>query len=165
MEFSRQEYWSGLPFPSPRFHIYALICGLLHSHVQLFATPWTVAHQAPLSMGFPGKNTGGGCHFLLQICVNIQYLFLSFWNCYQRSHWPLSPQFGHLCSVLLSDFLVAFDNDKHGCHLKLFCFWPQGHLSILNSCPWDCFLLFLSWTSFSALHTEGSQNLLGWVCT
>ena len=23
------------------------------SHVQVFATPWTVAHQAPLSMGFP----------------------------------------------------------------------------------------------------------------
>ena len=23
------------------------------SHVRLFATPWTVAHQAPLSMGFP----------------------------------------------------------------------------------------------------------------
>ena len=22
-----------------------------HSHVQLFAIPWTVAHQAPLSMG------------------------------------------------------------------------------------------------------------------
>ena len=22
------------------------------SHVQFFATPWTVAHQAPLSMGF-----------------------------------------------------------------------------------------------------------------
>ena len=29
-------------------------------------TPWTVAHQAPLSTGFPGKNTGVGCHFLLQ---------------------------------------------------------------------------------------------------
>ena len=27
---------------------------------------WTVAHQAPLSMGFPGKNTGVGCQFLLQ---------------------------------------------------------------------------------------------------
>ena len=24
----------------------------LLGHVQLFATPWTVAHQAPLSMGF-----------------------------------------------------------------------------------------------------------------
>ena len=35
-------------------------------HVQLFATPWTVAHQAPLSMGFPGKNTGVHCHFFLQ---------------------------------------------------------------------------------------------------
>ena len=23
------------------------------SHVQLFAAPWTVAHQAPLSTGFP----------------------------------------------------------------------------------------------------------------
>ena len=27
---------------------------------------WMVARQAPLSMGFPGKNTGVGCHFLLQ---------------------------------------------------------------------------------------------------
>ena len=26
----------------------------------------TVAHQAPLSRDFPGKNTGVGCHFLLQ---------------------------------------------------------------------------------------------------
>ena len=36
------------------------------SFVCLFATPWTVAHQVPLSMEFPGKNTGVGCHFLLQ---------------------------------------------------------------------------------------------------
>ena len=31
-----------------------------------FMTPWTVAYQAPLSVGFPSKNTGVGCHFLLQ---------------------------------------------------------------------------------------------------
>ena len=36
------------------------------SRVQLFVTPWTVALQAPLSMGFSGKNTGLGYHFLLQ---------------------------------------------------------------------------------------------------
>ena len=36
------------------------------SCVWLFATPWTVALQAPLSMGFPSKNTGVGCHFHLQ---------------------------------------------------------------------------------------------------
>ena len=28
------------------------VCFLLASRVQHFATPWTVAHQAPLSMGF-----------------------------------------------------------------------------------------------------------------
>ena len=32
------------------------------SHVQIFATLWTVAQQAPLSIGFSGKNTGVGCH-------------------------------------------------------------------------------------------------------
>ena len=28
------------------------LCGCMHNRVQLFATPWTVAHQAPLPMGF-----------------------------------------------------------------------------------------------------------------
>ena len=36
------------------------------SCVRLFASPWTVAYQAPLSMGFSSKSTGVGCHFLLQ---------------------------------------------------------------------------------------------------
>ena len=27
------------------------VCACSFSHVRLFATPWTVAHQAPLSMG------------------------------------------------------------------------------------------------------------------
>ena len=41
-----------------------------HYIVSDSATVWTVAHQAPLSMGFPGKNTGVGCHFLLlHVCV------------------------------------------------------------------------------------------------
>ena len=36
------------------------------SRVQLFENPWAVARQGPLSMRSPGKNTGVGCHFLLQ---------------------------------------------------------------------------------------------------
>ena len=36
------------------------------SHVRLCATLEMTAHQAPPSLGFPGKNTGVGCHFLLQ---------------------------------------------------------------------------------------------------
>ena len=43
------------------------ICMLSHfSWVWFFVTPCTVAHQGPLSMGFSSKNTGVGCHFLLQ---------------------------------------------------------------------------------------------------
>ena len=37
-----------------------------HSAQCVHAMLWTVARQAPLSMGFPDKNTGVGCHFLLQ---------------------------------------------------------------------------------------------------
>ena len=62
MWFPRQEYWSGLSFPPPgdlpnpsvptSLASLALLCyALLLSHDQLFGTSWTVAHQAPLSMG------------------------------------------------------------------------------------------------------------------
>ena len=33
------------------------------SCVRLFATPWTVAHQAPLSMGFSGQEYWSGVPF------------------------------------------------------------------------------------------------------
>ena len=38
----------------------------VESYVWVFATPWPVACQAPLSMEFPGKITGVGSHSLLQ---------------------------------------------------------------------------------------------------
>ena len=52
--FSRQEHWSGLPFPSPmhkseKWRWKVKVKSL--SHVWLFSTPWTVAYQAPPSMG------------------------------------------------------------------------------------------------------------------
>ena len=44
-----------------------LVCAQVLSRVQLFATPWTVTHQVPLSMEFFRQIlVGGGCHFLLQ---------------------------------------------------------------------------------------------------
>ena len=36
--FSRQEYWSGLPFPSPRGYMLLLLLSCV-SHVRLCATP------------------------------------------------------------------------------------------------------------------------------
>ena len=41
------------------------------SHVQLCATPQTAAHQTPCPWDSPGKNTGVGCHFLLQ-CMKVK---------------------------------------------------------------------------------------------
>ena len=40
-------------------HIYIYVACLL-SRVQLFATPWTVAHQVPLAMGFPRQEYWSG---------------------------------------------------------------------------------------------------------
>ena len=36
------------------------------SHVQLFVIAWTVAHQDPLSIGFPRQEYWSGLPFLLQ---------------------------------------------------------------------------------------------------
>ena len=41
------------------------------SRVRLCATPETAAHQAPCPWDSPGKNTGEGCHFLLQ-CMKVK---------------------------------------------------------------------------------------------
>ena len=41
------------------------------SRVQLCATPQTAAHQASRPWDSPGKNTGVGCHFLLQ-CMKVK---------------------------------------------------------------------------------------------
>ena len=54
MGFSKQEYWSGLPcYQRPLKeigHVIPFSSVQLLSHVQLFATPWTAAHQASLSI-------------------------------------------------------------------------------------------------------------------
>ena len=52
------------------------------SDVWLFATLW--AHQAPLSMGFSGMNTGVGCHFLLWIFLIRDQTWVSFVSCVGR---------------------------------------------------------------------------------
>ena len=41
-------------------------CSVATSMFNFFATLWTLAHQAPRSMGFPSKNSGVGCYHLLQ---------------------------------------------------------------------------------------------------
>ena len=44
----------------------ALVLRQVFSHVWLFASPWIIARQTPLFMGFSRQSTGVDCHFLLQ---------------------------------------------------------------------------------------------------
>ena len=56
--FSRQEHWSGLPFPSPMHESEKKV--KLLSRVWLFAIPWAAAHQAPPSMEFSRQEYWSG---------------------------------------------------------------------------------------------------------
>ena len=66
------------------------------SRVLFFATPWTVARQALCPWDFPGKNTGVGCHFLLQGIfptqkLNLCLLYLLQWQAGSLALVPLKP--------------------------------------------------------------------------
>ena len=56
--FSRQEQWSGLPFPSPMHESekWKWSCSVMSDS----ATPWTAAHQAPPSMGYSRQEYWSG---------------------------------------------------------------------------------------------------------
>ena len=58
--------------PNPSLLLSLLLLLLSHfSCVRLCVTPETTAHQAPCPWDSSGKNTGVGCHFLLQ-CMKVK---------------------------------------------------------------------------------------------
>ena len=58
MGFSRQEYWSALPLPSPERLLLLLLSHF--SRVRLLDTPWTAAYHVPPSMGFSRQEYWSG---------------------------------------------------------------------------------------------------------
>ena len=83
------------------------------SRVGLLATPWTAAHQAPLSTGFPGTLAGvffssrGSSRPRDRICVSCTVLLLSIWT-----KGPLGAVQGKGCVVVCLWVLMGNQN-KH----------------------------------------------------
>ena len=62
----QQCHWSCSSFYYLSPVLVLCLCRLALGRVRLFVAPWTVAHQAPLSMRCPGRDTGVRCRLLLQ---------------------------------------------------------------------------------------------------
>ena len=90
--FSRQEHWSGLPFPSPMHESekWKWSCSVVSDSSQPHGLQPIRLHRPWDS---PGKNTGVGCHFLLQ------------WVHFNSS------AFSRNCNIFLN-FLVGFPSDS-----------------------------------------------------
>ena len=127
MGFSRQEYWSGSLCPpagdlpdhgnepqslkspalaggffttSPSCYVCMRKWSLNRSVMSDSSMiPCTVARQAPLSMNSPRKNTGVGCHFLLQGIFPTQGLNLGLPHCRQILY-CLSHQGSPVCMYI-----------------------------------------------------------------
>ena len=122
--FSRQEHWSGLPFPSPvheseKWKWKGKVKSL--SRARLFTTPWTVAYQAPPPMGFSRQEYWSGVPLpSLLICIITTNTYNPSWANYSVTSsligFPCLPRdWTHLdfllgVFVLLLEFKIPFYN-------------------------------------------------------
>ena len=84
---------------------YILICSVLchFSCVWLFSTPWTIAHQAPLSMGFPRQESWSGLPFPTpgdlpgpRDEIRVSYIsYIDRWALYHQRHLGSIPTLEH----------------------------------------------------------------------
>ena len=73
--FSRQEHWSGLPFPPP-IHESEKWKWSRSVSVRLFVTPWTATYKAPPSMGFSRQEYWSGLPLPSPLCFPIHHQLL-----------------------------------------------------------------------------------------
>ena len=138
-------------------------CVLSHfSHGQLFATPWTVPHQAPLSKGFSRQEYWSGLPFLppgiLTQGLNPRLLGLLHW---QVSSLPLAPSGktdaspilsqlkGVSCIIVLLNFSIkkkmsTFVFEHSSPKRKIFSpgihSYPKFSLMLIKWCCQKCFV-------------------------
>ena len=125
--FSRQEQWSGLPFPSPMHESekWKWSRSVMSDSLRLHGLqPTRLLHP----WDFPGKRTGVGCHCLLRCLYSRTLLF--FYFIHISLHLPIpdsgfvlrlpSPLIATVCFQCLSVFF-CFVN-------KFICFFIRFHM-------------------------------------
>ena len=130
---------------------------LNHSVVPDSAIPWTVAHQAPLSMGSFRWEYWSSCHFLLQGIVptqglSLHLLFLLHFRqiLYLLSQWGSSKQIYIHTYIYIHIYIYLYYiiyiihmlnihlGGGHGNPLQYSCLWnPSGQRSLAGYSPWD----------------------------
>ena len=128
----------------------------LLSYVWLFVSPWTVAHQAPLS-----KNTGVSCHFLLQGDLltqgsNPRLLHLLHWQVDSLPlHHPRKPK----CIVIKSFFM----SQSESIHPHLICYGTSYTFIAILSTPFkSCIYLLVFPMRLRTITMFSSYFLSAW---
>ena len=89
----------------PCIKVCAVLCLVVQS-CHLFATPWIIACQTTLPMGFPRQILGVGCLFLLQAISLTQGLNLHL-LCLLHCRWILYP-LNHQGNLIIYNMNISF---------------------------------------------------------
>ena len=81
--------------------------GLVIKSCLTLATPWTVAHRLLCPWGFPRKNTGVGCHFLLQGIFPTQGSNPRLLHCRRILYWEPPGKSRLACLIGFGPYLVT----------------------------------------------------------
>ena len=108
----------------------------LLSRVRLFATPWTVAHQAPLSMGFSRQEYWSGVLLPSPMLMAALFIIANIWK---QSICPLMTMdkkcvihtHTHMHTHTHNGILFSHKKRMKSCHLWQH-WWTSGHYAKLN---------------------------------
>ena len=100
------------------------MCAQSFSHISLFVTPWTVAHQTPLSMEFSRQEYWSGLLFLLQGIfltqgLNPRPLNLLHWQKDYFTEPPGKPTGDIINIVFAIEGIIYKNTNQFVAHLKL----------------------------------------------
>jgi len=130
--------------------MYIYACVLSHfSHVQLFASLWTVAHQAPLSTGFSRQEYCSGLPYLPPIYISVKR------SCCMPRIYTLIYVNCCCCCFCCAASVVSDSVQPHrwqptrlphpwdspgkntgvGCHFLLQCMKVESESEVAQSCP------------------------------